>query len=178
MARKMIEVEAKYRVKKPEYIKKIEEIITDEKYEYIDTVEEIDTYYNHPCRDFKKTDEVLRIRIRSSGSSKIYILTYKGPRKYSNEIKSRTEYEVKIHNHRIMDEILQQLGFKKIAVIRKRRRIYRGRRAEITIDVLENIGTYLEIEGPEEEIKRLYDRLEQYLVPEPRTYLEIIFGEG
>ena len=174
----MIEVEAKYRIKKPEYIKKIEEVITDEKYEYIDTVEEMDIYYNHPCRDFEKTDEVLRIRIRSSASSEIYILTYKGPRKYSNEVKSRIEYEVKIHDYRIMDKMLRRLGFEKIAVIRKRRRIYRGRRAEITIDVLENIGTYLEIEGPEEEIKRLYNRLEQYVVPEPRTYLEIIFGEG
>lgn len=174
----MIEVEAKYKIEKPEYVGKIKEVIIDEKYTYVDTVEEIDTYYSHPCRDFKKTDEILRIRIRSSSSLRTYILTYKGPRKYSNEIKSRTEYEVKIHDYRIMDELLQQLGFKKIAVIKKWRQIYRGKKAEITIDVLENIGTYLEIEGPEEEIKRLYNRLKQYLVPESRTYLEIVFGEG
>ena len=51
----------------------------------------LDLYFNSPLRDFKTSDEALRIRIKEDGAR----LTYKGP-KLDLETKSRRELTVKI----------------------------------------------------------------------------------
>ncbi len=40
-----------------------------------ETEDQVDTYLRHPCRDFRATDEALRIR-RIQGNA---LVTYKGP---------------------------------------------------------------------------------------------------
>ena len=52
--------------------------------DYIETRDEQDIYFNHPSRDFGKTDEALRLRF-INGKCKV---TYKGP-KVSSETKAR-----------------------------------------------------------------------------------------
>ena len=62
-----------------------------------------DLYFNSPLRDFKVSDEALRIRIKEEGAR----LTYKGP-KLDRETKSRLEWTVKIDDPLQMEQILLQ----------------------------------------------------------------------
>ena len=74
-----------------------------------------DLYFNSPQRDFKESDEALRIRIKEEGAR----LTYKGP-KLDQTTKSRLERTVKIDDPQQMEQILSALGFVLSAQVRKR----------------------------------------------------------
>ena len=75
-----------------------------------------DLYFNSPQRDFKESDEALRIRIKEEGAR----LTYKGP-KLDQTTKSRLERTVKIDDPLQMEQILSALGFVLSAQVKKRR---------------------------------------------------------
>ena len=109
---------------------------------YIKEEIECDTYYNHPCKDFKKNDEVLRVRL----SGKEITLTYKGPR-FSDKIKARNEYNIKISSSKedLLD-FLSILGFKPAAKIQKKRRFFRYEEFEILLDEVKELGNFIEIE--------------------------------
>ncbi len=100
---------------------------------------EEDVYFSHPCRDFRETDEALRVR-KSDG---IYI-TYKGP-KVDDFTKTREEIEVGVDSYEVV-EILKRLGFSPVAKIRKRRRIYNLGDVNICLDSVEGLGEFIEIE--------------------------------
>ncbi|RQW80308.1 MAG: class IV adenylate cyclase [Methanothrix sp.] len=101
-----------------------------------------DLYFNSPQRDFKKTDEALRIRIKEEGPR----LTYKGP-KLDGETKSRKELTVKIDDLVQMRGILESLGFVLSAEVKKRRTKYSYGRAIFALDEVEGLGSFLEIEA-------------------------------
>ncbi len=179
MGRGLKESEAKYHIVVPGKIGLIKQILEEEKYKHQQTVEETDTYYNHPCRDFSETDEALRIRVRrTTRGEEIRVLTYKGPRKTLGDIKIREEYEVFIDDDELMRKILLSLGFSVVGIVRKVRTIYRGPKdCEAVIDYLENTKQYyLEIECSIDEINRIAERIRSCIEPEHRTYLEIILG--
>lgn len=108
-----------------------------------------DAYYAHPCRDFAKTDEAIRLR-RVGDSNRI---TYKGP-KIDQATKTRREIELPLDSGEDSaakwDSLLQALGFKPAAVVRKTRR--RGRlmwqesEVELALDHVDRIGDFLELE--------------------------------
>ena len=52
--------------------------------------DQVDEYFNHPCRDFAVTDEALRLRKDPDGK-----MTYKGP-KLDRTTKTREEIEMDI----------------------------------------------------------------------------------
>jgi len=113
------------------------------------TVEQQDTYFNHPSRDFAQTDEAVRIRI--SGSQ--CFITYKGPN-VDTRSKSRREIEIPFGSeetdaHRFQ-ELLGLLGFRKVRTVTKTRQTYRlsweDRQVELAIDDVEQLGCFLEIE--------------------------------
>jgi len=80
------EVEVKLRVENPLLTTRLlEETGFSKIYECI----EIDYYYNHPCRDFSKTDEAVRIRWRKCNSREFLALTYKGPKRIDNGVKTK-----------------------------------------------------------------------------------------
>ncbi|WP_334140473.1 class IV adenylate cyclase, partial [Methanothrix soehngenii] len=79
----------------------------------------LDLYFNSPLRDFKKSDEALRIRIKEDGAR----LTYKGP-KLDQQTKSRRELTIRIDDPTQMRDILSLLGFVLSAEVRKRRTKY------------------------------------------------------
>src|SRR5438067_687125 len=54
-----------------------------------EAIEQLDQYFAHPCRDFAKTDEALRIRTVGDKS----FVTYKGP-KLDTTTKTRHELEL------------------------------------------------------------------------------------
>lgn len=130
-----MEVEIKFKISEPE---EFEKRILDMGAEFLNEVYEEDIYFNHPCWDFKERDEALRIR--NDGT-----LTFKGP-KVDSDTKSREEYTVSIGNIEMARKILEKVGFKKAGVVRKRRKYYKFRNSEITIDFVENLGTFVEIE--------------------------------
>jgi adenylate cyclase class 2 len=104
-----------------------------------------DIYFNSPNRDFSKTDEALRIRIKEEGAR----LTYKGP-KLDSRTKSRLELTVGLDNPMAMEKILAELGFRPSGEVRKRRTKYTLDEVTFALDDVEGLGSFLEIEVPAE----------------------------
>jgi len=104
---------------------------------------EEDHYFAHPCRDFSITDEALRVRYSDNGVT----ITYKGPRlAVSDKMKVREEIEAKIEKGDIK-AILESLGFKEIAVIKKRRTYIEVEDFLVTFDEVEELVCFIEIES-------------------------------
>jgi len=137
-------------------------------------VEVEDHYFTHPCRDFRETDEALRLRTeRGSGSAKC-TLSYKGPREdRSGVVKKRIEIEVEVSNPEALKSVLTRLGFIAVAVVYKKRSLYRTRDCTVSLDFLPGIGYFVEVEGSEEAVLDLSSKLSECLTPEHKTYLEI-----
>ena len=131
----------------------------------------VDSYYRHPCRDFAATGEALRIR-RVNGRPSV---TYKGPKEASGAAggddgdggdrgnddgvkgeprKIRRELEWSLapgdRDGDKMAALLVHLGFSMVAEVPKRREpfevLYGGRRVTVTIDHVEGLGTFAEVE--------------------------------
>jgi adenylate cyclase class 2 len=107
-------------------------------------VMERDQYFNSPARDFGVTDEALRIR--SAGEETT--LTYKGPKLGLGGLKAREELIVPVGAGGTLGEILARLGFTRTAMVVKRRETYRVERTSVTLDEVEGLGSFVEIEAP------------------------------
>jgi adenylate cyclase class 2 len=105
---------------------------------------ERDQYFNSPDRDFGVTDEALRIR--SAGRERT--LTYKGPKLGSGGIKAREELIAPVGPGETLGEILLRLGFTRTAVVVKQRETYRVEGTYVTLDEVEGLGSFVEIEAP------------------------------
>ncbi len=138
----MIEVEIKAKIQNH---KTALEKIRDLGGVYSHTEIQRDIYFNGDNRNFKNTDEALRIREIPVGDDFKLILTYKGP-KLDTETKTRKEIEVEIDDKEKMTEILISLGYKPSAIVNKVRRIFKYEDYTITVDKLKNLGYYMEIE--------------------------------
>lgn len=142
---------------------------------FLVTKDERDIYLKHPCRDFGKTDEALRVRIECNKN----ILTYKGPRIGSSSTKTRFEEEVEFNNFDSMMSILFKLGFVVFEEVVKTRDIYLVNGIEICIDRVEGVGNFVELEKRgmdrvkvEEELFSLAKKLDLSRF-ETRSYLEL-----
>lgn len=105
------------------------------------SVEQVDTYYNAPDRDFGKTDEALRLRRQGNN---VY-LTYKG-KKLDPLSKTRQEIEAQVCDRQKMEDILLALGFRKTLAVSKKRDIYHLEGAEVCVDRVEGLGDFVELE--------------------------------
>jgi len=114
-----------------------------------DPVEQVDTYYAHPSRDFGETDEAFRLRRIGTTTC----MTYKGPRIDANT-KTRKEIEIPLapgsEYHRQCSAMLKALGFRLVAEVRKMRRVAswtdQGFSIEVAIDDVREVGKFVEIE--------------------------------
>lgn len=147
-------------------------------------VEQIDSYYRHPVRDFVQTDEALRIR-RVNDSN---FVTYKGPR-LDKITKTRLEIELPLsagdEGAAGFNSLLRALGFQPVAQVRKRRRggslMWQGREVQVALDQLPDVGSFIELEmmaeqDSLEEAKRCIAALAAELKlhdHERRSYLEL-----
>ena len=145
---------------------------------------EADQYFNAPDRDFAQTDEALRIR--SIGEHNV--LTYKGPKR-DRETKTRTELEVAFatgsETAAQLATLLQHLGYRPVAVVRKERALYHlhqaGFAVEVCLDHVDAVGMFAEIEivapeSQEQAAKQAVRELAQQLGfsgSERRSYLEL-----
>ena len=121
-----------------------------------ESVEEHDTFYQHPSKDFAATDECLRIRYRAGE----YKITYKGPKmdyaaaEETRETKTRREIEIFLTDNaeiaRQWDRLLQALGFHAAAELTKMRRLAtlvdREQKYEISLDTIDGLGHFIELE--------------------------------
>jgi adenylate cyclase class 2 len=159
--------------------------LADRGVEIAEPVAQIDQYFAHPCRDFAKTDEALRIR--SSGGKSF--VTYKGP-KIDTTTKTRHELELPLDRTDSdgsgFAELLRLLGFTPVATVRKLRRQFAidmdGRHVEGALDEVENVGGFAELELQADEAdldraKRTIAKLADELglgQTERRSYLEML----
>lgn len=114
-----------------------------------ETVRQVDVYFAHPQRDFATTDEALRLR--SVGDENY--LTYKGPL-LDEHSKTRQEIEIPFSaGPRVADQmwaLLRAVGFRDVRKVTKDRSElelnWEGRPFHISLDAVEGLGEYLEIE--------------------------------
>lgn len=150
-------------------------------------VEQVDRYFLHPCRDFGRTDEALRLR-RMGGDVE---LTWKGPR-IDSAAKTRQEILLPLpKGSKTVEEwteLLAALGFRVLAEVVKRRHaarvLWQGAEVDAAIDHVEGLGHFLELEilarqGEIPVATACIESLARELAcgqPERRSYLELQIG--
>ena len=151
--------------------------------------DESDRYFNAPDRDFRQTDEALRIREVGPAVK----LTYKGPKR-DLLTKTRTEIEVPLVGEegaaQSMAQVLTSLGYRQVGSVRKTRRVYglalAEFEAEICLDSIAGLGPYVELEivaseeqvdGGAQALLRLAEKL-GLSNPERRSYLQLVLTRG
>src|SRR5579864_8248223 len=110
---------------------------------------EEDHYHNAPDRDFKQTGEAFRLRRVGAAN----FLTYKGKR-LDAAVKIRPELEVPLAEGDAAAadflRLLGYLGYRPVAVVRKRRRVChltrKGYALEVCLDDLDEVGRFAELE--------------------------------
>ena len=175
---------------------RVRERLTSFAAERAGTVEQVDTYYEAPHRSFAETDEALRIREERldgdiheerTADDATYRLTYKGP-KVDAASKTREEHETGIVDPDATDATLRALGFSPAATVRKTRERYHLDDYTITLDSVDGLGAFVEVEreaaGDEVGSARdgaheILDRLGFDPDAQLRTsYLELLVREG
>jgi len=127
--------------------------------EPVDAVGQTDVYYDAPHRDFAATDEALRIRQevsldeaegREAGfdwslDEGTTMVTYKGPL-VDDSSKTREEFETAVADRGAMEGILDGLGFEPAATVRKRRHRFALSGYTVTLDEVDGLGEFVEVE--------------------------------
>ena len=108
-------------------------------------VEQTDTYYEHPVRDFAETDEAFRIRRETAGGETDARVTYKGPL-VEEASKTREEFETGVDDGATMERLLEELGFEPFETVEKRRERFAQDGYTVTIDEVTGLGEYVEVE--------------------------------
>jgi adenylate cyclase, class 2 len=132
-----------------------------------------DVYFNAPHRDFAQTDEALRIRKTKSGNSEEIYITYKGA-KMDKISKTRKEIEVAVEDPLKVADIFQNLSFRPVATVRKNRIIYTMGELIITLDEVQGVGSFVEIEKETEEGEDTKEALDEIFA----TYSKIGINDG
>jgi adenylate cyclase class 2 len=114
--------------------------------ERVGAVEQVDTYYGAPHREFAETDEALRMREETpAGGAPTHEVTYKGP-KVDADSKAREEHESAVADPEAVDAALRALGFDPAATVRKDRERFRLSGYTVTLDAVEGLGEFVEVE--------------------------------
>ncbi|QDV17913.1 CYTH domain protein [Gimesia panareensis] len=147
----MLEIEQKFQISdKSHLLAQLEQIGATQGA----TLDQEDYYFAHPSRDFVETDEALRIRRIGTENH----ITYKGPKR-ATVSKIRKEIELAFEAGPAalsqLKEMLELLGFQPVRNVKKQRTPYSfqhdQRHFEITIDEVEELGTFAEVETLAEE---------------------------
>ncbi len=150
-------------------------------------IEQRDTYFQSPLKDFQQTDEALRIRqIKKREKNIVAEVTYKGP-KIGNDMKIREELTISTEQYLIALKIFERLGYSPIAEIKKNRINWKKNLITISLDEVIGLGTYIEAEiivsrntnditsGKEKIIDFLKDIFPKWSGKEERSsYLELL----
>lgn len=135
----MLEIELKVRVSS---IASLRQKLTDLNAQSCGMVHEHDIYYNAPHRDFGRTDEAIRVRYTGDHA----VITYKGAKIEASGLKAREELSTAVESGEVFEQILDRLGFVKTAEVNKCRENFRYKNAAISLDSVDDLGTFAEIE--------------------------------
>ncbi len=167
----MVEIEKKYRLTKSQrdmILQKLSQIgatLCGEEFEE-------NTIYAGESLD--PTRKALRLR-RVGGKA---LLTYKERYPTKSSVKHQREEETEVTNADAMNTILELLGYSPAIVYEKRRQTWCIGNNELVLDELP-FGFYMEIEGSEEEIDLVEQRLAlSDLTAEGDTYPELTLKHG
>jgi adenylate cyclase, class 2 len=177
----MIEVELKYHLDDPESL--LASLVARGGEPGTPTLER-DIYFNHPARDFARTDEALRLRWDGSQA----VLTYKG-QLLDRVSKSREELELDLADESALATargILTRLGFREVREVEKRRTkfpvLHRELPVLVTIDEVAGLGLFAELEASAE--REAYEPVRDQLIDlaaalglergERRSYLQLL----
>lgn len=174
----MYEVEMKFSVADPQAL---EQRLGSLGAKWHEPIDQVDRYFNHPCRDFARMDEALRLRHDGDG----VVITWKGPR-IDAATKTRREIELPLAMRlpkggdaaapaastiAEWTELLEAIGFRPVATVAKRRRPARVHwqrmEVDVALDSVAGVGEYLELEIQASEAE----------VPQARACLESLARE-
>jgi len=121
--------------------------------EPLSTVLETNTFFDTENRTLLARDHGLRLRhIRDSKTQgESAIITFKGPR-LQGALKTREERELTVGKAKDAMALLESLGFSRILSFQKRRESWKLEGCQIELDELPHLGSFVEIEGPNEKI--------------------------
>lgn len=137
----MIEVEQKFRLTK-ENQERIQGVL-DARCGKVDAVRQVDTVFlleGNSLATFKRGDPVMRIRLAGNGE---VTLTYK---RALHGGEDRMEYELRVDSAETAECLLQEIGYMSVARVDKYRRTYKFGNVVVTIDNVEKLGAFIEIE--------------------------------
>jgi len=142
-----IEIEVKLKVDSlPEVEQKLSELGAEFLAEQLQT----DFLFDDANATLITADRCLRLRRQSVAGGERYFLTYKGAKEKSN-FKKRQEIEVEIIEAEATQKLLSALGYEKVLVVEKKRRLWQLGGCSVALDRLPLLGDFVEIEGPDDE---------------------------
>jgi adenylate cyclase, class 2 len=136
----MLEIELKVRIPSLDAVR--EQLKRHADARFLSRVHEHDIYYNAPHRDFGITDEAVRVRYTDDHA----VVTYKGPKIKKHGLKAREELNFAVESGDAFETMLLRLGFTRTTEVNKWRENYRFRNATISLDTVDELGTFAEIE--------------------------------
>ena len=145
-------------------------------------VMETNTFFD--TGDERLTGEGVGLRVRrkrrlDESADDKFVVTYKGPRRASS-MKSREELEFGVLDGDAAAAVFDRLGFAPRLTFEKVRESWRLDDCAVELDTLPRLGTFVEIEGPDEDAvhaarTRLgWDKLD----PEPQAYSAMVAATG
>ncbi len=151
----------------------------------------VDRYLDVPHRDLAVTDEALRIRtVTDLETDQTHaILAYKGPREEaSRALKSRVEHRCRVKDATTLLTIARAMDCDLVGPVTKRRERFDDGTSTVTLDEVEGIGRFVEIErvvaatdrtAAAHTIETLMTDLGLEGAPrEERTYLDLVLNDS
>ena len=174
----MLEIELKVRIPS---LDPVREQLKAKNARFCGRVHEHDIYYNAPHRDFAKTDEAVRVRYTDDHA----VVTYKGPKIKKFGLKAREELNFAVESGETFETMLVRLGFTRTTEVNKWRENYKLENASISLDTVDELGTFAEIEviagdeadNPTAMIERIANEIGAEGEPILASYLELILDK-
>jgi adenylate cyclase class 2 len=141
-----VEIEVKLKV---DSLLEAEQKLAELGAEFLAEQSQTDYFFDDANAALTSTDRCLRLRRQSVAGCDRFFLTYKGAKEKSN-FKKRQEIEVEIIEADSAQKLLSALGYEKVLVIEKKRRLWQLGGCSVALDQLPLLGDFIEIEGPNE----------------------------
>ena len=175
----MLEVELKVKIPS---LDPVREQLAGKNAQNCGKVHEHDIYYNAPHRDFGKTDEAVRVRYTDDHA----VVTYKGPKIKKFGLKAREELNFAVECGKTFETMLDRLGFTRTLEVNKWRETYKLGTASVSLDMVDGLGTFAEIEvmtesendNPTDLIEKIAKEIGVVGEPILASYLEMLLDKG
>lgn len=119
----------------------------------VGAVMELNTFFDTTNRSLVAQDKGLRVRHTcdfETGAER-HVVTYKGPQQ-DGDLKHREEVELIADDGDQAALLLERLGYAPTLSFEKRRETWRVEECLVELDELPQLGCFVEIEGPDEEV--------------------------